>query len=65
MPRDILSQYGNDVSKPQAPRATCGGVTEAKPLPYDPPVGPIGIGDPKSPGLHGTNHGTAGTQGRR
>lgn len=42
-----------------------GGVTQAKPLPYSPPKGPSNIGDPKSPGLHGTNHGVCGTQGKR
>lgn len=25
---------------------------------YKPPTGPKNIGDPKSPGLHGVNHGT-------
>lgn len=62
---DILSEFGPDSSKPQALRATSGGVTEAKPMPYSPPVGPTGINDPKSPGIHGTNHGNCGTQGRR
>lgn len=64
MPRDILSEYGNDSSQPQAPRATSGGVTQAKPLPYSPPKGPSNINDPKSPGLHGTNHGQCGSQGK-
>lgn len=59
MPRDILSEYGKDSSQPQAPRATSGGVTEAKPLNYHTPVGPTNIGDSKSPGLHGDNHGMA------
>lgn len=62
---DILSNYGNDSSTPQAGRATKGGVTEAKPLPYSPPQGPKGIGDPKTPGIHGSNHGSCGTQGKR
>ena len=65
MARDILSEYGKDSSSPQAPRATSGGVTEAKPLAYSPPVGPSNINDPKTPGCHGTNHGNNGTQGRR
>lgn len=62
MPRDILSGFGPGSSQPQRPVATSGGVKEAKPLPYSPPVGPKNIGDPKSPGLHGTNHGNCGTQ---
>mgnify|MGYP001585616239 CR=1 FL=1 len=65
MARDILSEYGRDSSSPQRPRATSGGVKEAKPLEYCPPVGPSNVGDPKSPGLHGTNHGNCGTQGKR
>ena len=59
MPRDILSEYGKDISKPQAPRATSGGVTSAKPLSYSPPQGPTNINDPKSPGIHGSQHGMA------
>lgn len=31
---------------------------------YRPPVGPKNINDPKSPGLHGTNHGPCGSQGK-
>lgn len=41
-----------------------GGKPEVKPLPYSPPVGPKGISDPKSPGLHGTNHGNDVNQGK-
>lgn len=60
MPRDILSEYGKDISKPQAPRATCGGVETAKPISnYKAPVGPTNINDSKSPGIHGTSHGMA------
>lgn len=62
MARDILSEYGKNVDKPQAAVARSGGVTQAKPLPYSPPKGPSNIGDPKGPGLHGTNHGVCGTQ---
>jgi hypothetical protein len=66
MARDILSEYGKDVYKPQAARATSGGVKSAKEIAnYKPPVGPKGISDPKSPGLHGSNEGTCGTQGKR
>jgi hypothetical protein len=62
MPEDILREYGPDTNTHQKPRATSGGVKEAKPLPYSPPVGPSNIGDSKSPGLHGTNYGNCGTQ---
>lgn len=62
---DILSEYGNDSSQPQQPRATNGGQCTPKPIPYSPPQGPSNINDGKSPGLHGTNHGNCGTQGRR
>lgn len=63
MRRDILSDYGPD-SKPGDKRASCGGVCEPKPLPYDPPVGPKNMMMEK-PGLPGgTNHGSKGTQGR-
>jgi hypothetical protein len=60
MARDILSEYGPESSQPQAPRATTGGVKEAKPIAnYKPPQGPTNINDPKNPGLHGQNHGMA------
>jgi hypothetical protein len=58
--KDILSEYGPDASKPQASRATSGGVKEARDvMNYKPPVGPTNINDPKSPGIHGDNHGMA------
>lgn len=44
---------------------TEGGRAEPKELDYKPPEGPKGINDPKTPGLHGTNHGNCGTQGKR
>lgn len=65
MARDILSEFGSDSGASDRARATCGGVTEAKPLPYSPPKGPTNVNDPKTPGLHGTNHGVCGTQGKR
>lgn len=66
MSKDILSGFGPDTSHPQAPRARSGGETSARPtMNYKPPVGPSNINDPKSPGLHGSNHGTCGTQGKR
>ena len=64
MARDILSEYGKDSSSPQAARATCGGVEEAKPMNYSPPKGPTNINDPKTPGIHGTNHGNSCSQGK-
>ena len=65
MPRDILSMYGRDTPQPQQPVASHGGCLEAKDVNnYKPPVGPKNVSDPKSPGLHGTNHGCCGTQGK-
>ena len=64
MARDILSEYGPE-TKEGGRRASCGGVTEAKELPYSPPVGPKNHMH-EGPGLKGgTNHGNAGTQGKR
>lgn len=62
--RDILSEFGPDSISPQRPSATSGGVTQAKELPYDPPKGPSNQMQ-QGPGLHGTNHGCCGTQGKR
>jgi hypothetical protein len=64
MPRDILSEYGPDSPSREQPRATNGGQIDPKPLPYSPPVGPSNINDPKTPGIHGTNHGNSCNQGR-
>lgn len=64
MADDILSEYGRDSGAPQKPRATNGGQMECKPLPYDPPKGPIGQSH-CGPGLGGDNHGCSGTQGKR
>jgi len=63
MGKDILDGFGKDSSSPQKPSATSGGVTEAKPLPYSPPQGPTGLMK-EGPGLHGTNHGCYGSQGK-
>lgn len=65
MARDILSEYGKDSSQAEPGRARSGGITQAEPCAYSPPKGPSNINDPKSPGLHGTNHGNSGTQGKR
>lgn len=64
MARDILSGFGRDSSQPQASVATNGGRQMPKEIPYDPPIGPKNINDPKSPGIHGTNHGNCVGQGR-
>lgn len=61
---DILNMYGPNSSQPQAAPASDGGRMEPKPLSYSPPVGPKSINDPKTPGIHGTNHGICGTQGK-
>jgi hypothetical protein len=64
MPRDILSEYGNDSNAPMAPRARSGGITQARDvMGYQPPRGPSNITDSKTPGLHGENLGNCGTQG--
>lgn len=61
---DILSEFGRDSSTGESPRATNGGQQTPKPIPYSPPVGPRGQMQ-EGVGLHGTNHGTCGTQGKR
>ena len=62
MAKDFLGEYGPDRSS--GARASSGGVKEAKPLAYDPPKGPTAQMQ-NGPGLHGTNHGQCGTQGKR
>lgn len=67
MSRDILSGFGPGSSQPQRASAECGGVLpgDTKDVNnYQPPVGPKNINDPKSPGLHGTNHGNSVMQGK-
>ena len=64
MTREILGEFGPDAQKPQEPRATRGGVMEAKSLPYSTPVGPTTFGH-NSPGLaERNNYGNAGSQGK-
>ena len=64
MPRDILSEYGNDSGAGDKPRATNGGVMPVRDvMGYSPPKGPTNIMDSQSPGLHGDNCGNCGTQG--
>lgn len=63
---EILDHYGPNSRQPQAERASNGGCCEPRDVRnYQPPVGPSNINDTKGPGLHGTNHGVCGTQGRR
>lgn len=67
MARDILSEYGPESPMNQRPRATSGGVTQARDvMNYQPPAGPKTLGD-RGPGLHADNYGNCGTQtgGRR
>ncbi len=64
MARDILGGFGPNTPKPQASRMSGSGQVECKPLPYDPPKGPTPHMQ-ESVGLHGTNHGNCGTQGKR
>lgn len=63
--RDILSEYGPDAYKPQAPRIAsnkpCGDLNSLR---YSPPQGPTSLGK-NSPGLGGTNYGNCGTQGEK
>jgi hypothetical protein len=64
MADDILSMYGSDSNTKQMGRATNGGQMMPKELPYSPPQGPTAMMN-KGPGIHGTNHGCCGTQGKR
>lgn len=59
MARDILGEYGRDTPKPQRAPASSGGVMSVKEIPYSAPQGPIGINNPQTPGLHGSNHGNS------
>lgn len=56
MARSILSDYGPDSNQPQASSAGCGGVLPGYTKDvrnYQMPMGPKGIMNPQSPGLHG------------
>lgn len=58
MARDILSEYGPESPRHEKPRASSGGVKQARDVHnYSPPQGPTNINDPKGPGLHGSNYG--------
>jgi hypothetical protein len=55
---DILGGFGPNSSQPQASVASSGGYSNKRDInTYCPPQGPKGIMDPKTPGLHGSNHG--------
>lgn len=61
---DILSDY--EPGGTGGNRSSNGGQLTPKDVHnYQPPVGPSNINDSKSPGLHGSNHGNCGTQGKR
>lgn len=64
MSKDILRGFGPDSPNVQRPSASSGGQMHPKDISYSPPVGPKNISDPKSPGLHGTNHGNCVDQGK-
>lgn len=60
MAREILGGFGPNSRQPQASPVSCGGVLpgDTKDVRnYQAPQGPKNIMDPKSPGLHGSNHG--------
>lgn len=60
MARDILGGFGPGSSQPQRGGVGCGGVLpgdEKDVMNYQPPQGPKGIMEDKSPGLHGRNAG--------
>ena len=59
--RDILSEYGSDISHPQAPPATSGGETTAKLERYEHPSGPLAM-HYEHPGLGGGTNCGSGQQ---
>lgn len=65
MARDILSEYGPEsASDAPAPALSASqGRSQRDVNNYQRPQGPSNIGDSKSPGLHGNNYGSCGTQG--
>lgn len=63
MAREILGEYGPDAHKPQAARATKGGETSAKELPYHHPLGPKEQFH-EGPGLADHTCHPCGTQGK-
>ncbi|MBZ5616237.1 MAG: hypothetical protein LAO23_19690 [Acidobacteriia bacterium] len=64
MAREILGGFGPERSI-EGNRASGGGAQTPRDVHnYSPPVGPSNVNDSKSPGIHGTNHGCCGTQGK-
>ena len=62
MARDILNEFGPDSPADQKPRASSGGVTQAKSLPYSTPQGPLGQMH-QGPGIgHSEGMGTKGEE---
>lgn len=61
---ELIKPFGPDSRQEQKPRATNGGQCDPKDMPYDKPVGPTSQMQ-QGPGLHGTNHGSCGSQGKR
>ena len=63
MAKDVFDNFPAPADKDS--RSYCGGVEmkDVKPLPYSPPKGPTEQMRER-PGLGGTNHGNAGTQGK-
>lgn len=65
MAKDILSSFGPDTPKEQAPQRSGSGQVTCRPLPYDPPKGPTTFMH-EGPGLADhMNHSNCGTQGKR
>lgn len=64
MSESVFSHFTSSKGSPQVARPTNGGKPEVKELPYSPPKGPTSQMQ-QGPGLHGTNHGCCGTQGKR
>jgi len=62
MTKDILSEFGPDAKRGSSPSGH-GQVSTRDVHNYQAPKGPTNIGDAKSPGLHGHNCGSGGTQG--
>ena len=63
MARDILGEFGSESNQSQYSTQVRGGVMSGKDvMRYSPPVGPKGIKDPQSPGIHGANSGIDGSQ---
>lgn len=60
MSKDVLAPYSSQGMPDN--RASNGGQQSVKEIPYSKPTADVPM--EKSPGLHGSNHGNNGTQGR-